>query len=130
MTVQRDIQINELLFRRELLFAQVHKLEQEIHDLLGREYPLQLPEDLPSARKPKKGRKKAAKDSNQLKMPRAEKDQLYRIRYLIDGEPREELHSNRRAVEAILAASPPRVMLLGIDCVSADGTPIETANAT
>ncbi|MCH8474902.1 MAG: hypothetical protein LAT55_06710 [Opitutales bacterium] len=81
---QDTLQIDRLLLRRELLFAQVAHTEETIEDLLGEAYPFPDPPDLPSRQK--RRAKKAASRRKAKGVDKGKGQNAVRLRALQDGE--------------------------------------------
>lgn len=125
--MQKQIQINQLLMEREDHLVEVFELERQIGIVLGgaAAYPLELPVDLPSCRKRKKGmRKKAgtaeANTAFRLRKLDLETESAYRITYFENETEKVEIHTDSRPLALLLNTPLPHLNVLSVETVHAE----------
>jgi len=130
--MEKTIQINQLLLERETCLSDVFDLEQQISIVLGQRYPLDLPVDLPSAKKRKKKRAQKQKEAGPIRLRELDlaSEYAYRIVYTDQDVPHEELHTDPRALVLLLNNDLPSIRVETIETVTRDEnqtlTPVET----
>ncbi len=120
--MQNQIQINQKLMEREDLLVDVFDLERQINVILGgKPYPLAPPDDLPSRRKRKKSKRKAApKQAPAIRLRKLdpETEKAYRVEYLENGEPKTEVHLDARPAALLINTDLPHIRILKVETIA------------
>ncbi|WP_269523998.1 hypothetical protein [Coraliomargarita parva] len=121
MSVSREelIAINGLLIQREAAYARVGGIERAINDLLGADYPFDVPEAIPPSlvRRKTVKRKAPAKDkSAELKLRRLKEDECaYRFTWTEHGQRQTRVVTDLRNVDAFIKCPLPGMKLLKVE---------------
>lgn len=115
------IKLIPLLREREACFDKVFHCERSIELILGEPYPLPPPPRLPSTRPPPKppGAEKRRKPYKTRRL-RDGVEHGYLVRFTLDGETREELHSDPRLVDLLVESKYPGMRGIAVSTVAAD----------
>ncbi|MEO0795237.1 MAG: hypothetical protein AAFX93_08755 [Verrucomicrobiota bacterium] len=124
LTAQQRIRLQELLLKREALYARVYQTEQKIHQVFGETYPLTPPPiDLPSANRQKTKPKRAAKKKSAPPRIRnlIKGETAYRVRYGGATDATEETHTDRKSIEVLLRIPAVRSTIASIETIDSGG---------
>lgn len=127
LTAQQRIALQELLLQREALYARVHAIETEINEIFGDTYPLPPPDvDVAQPgvkRKPATSPKsKPSKAKPSRLRPLETKEKAYRVRYQEDSGVADEIHTDRKAVDALLQSPLTQTMLRSVETIDEQGS--------
>lgn len=128
--MQNQIQINQKLMEREDLLVDVFDLERQINVILGGEpYPLTPPDGLPSRRKRKKPKRKAApKKAPAVRLRKLDPgtEKAYRIEFMENGHPKTEIHFDARPAALLINTDLPHLRILKVETIAGDKSVVET----
>lgn len=125
MDTLQEIQIIDLLSRREGELLKVAQAEEAIRELLGGvAFQFPAPPDLPSRHKPKgiPSRRRAAVDMHEESLPglrrlEAEDENAYRLTYRYNGEKKESFQADFDFLQLLLTFPEEAFQLLRIETV-------------
>lgn len=122
LSTHKRIALEELLLRREALYARVHAIESEVNRIFGDQYPLPPPPVEVATAVTKRKPLKAASQSSPFRLRELSTDEsAYRVRYQPGAGATHELHTDRKAVEALLQSPMASALVQSIETVGAEG---------
>lgn len=124
MDLRQQSKLSGLLMAREEELVRVWDLEQQIHRILGKPYPLPPPPLLPSRlQTAKKGGKAKERTPGAKIRPLRSDEGAYQVTYDAgDGDTATTLEATADLVRSLLAANQPSLRILRVAAVRFDGS--------
>ena len=113
----QSLHITDLLREREAEFVRIWECERAIQAIVHGAYCFEAPADLPSRRKPKRGKKARAKAAPRLRRLRGDREHAYQVQYEHDGGARSSLTTNTEFLRSLLALDPVGFRIQAVETV-------------